>query len=119
MLKKRILLADDEAVVRAVLVRTLEAEGYEVITADNGWEAWRQIQNQPVDLLITDHVMPMMSGVKLVNRARGIYPALPVILVSGFFTRGDTPTEYPEDVVMLAKPFTSDLVLDAIRRLLP
>lgn len=114
----RILVAEDEEVVRRVLARTLEDAGYLVVAVENGWEAWRQVQNEPFDLLVTDHVMPLLGGKKLVEQVRGLNPAMPVILVSGNFIKGDTPGEYPTDVVMLAKPFQNEVLVRAVKDLL-
>jgi CheY-like chemotaxis protein len=118
MSRGRILVVEDEAVVRQLVARTLESEGYEVVAVENGWEAWRQVQNQPCDLLVTDHLMPLMGGNKLVKLVRELYPSIPIVLISGNFLKEDTPTQYPLDVVMLAKPFHGDVLVDTVRRLL-
>lgn len=118
MSRERILVVEDEAVVRQLVARTLESEGYEVVAVENGWEAWRQVQNQPCDLLVTDHLMPLMGGNKLVKLVRELYPSLPIVLISGNFLKEDTPTQYPLDVVMLAKPFHGDVLIDTVRGLL-
>jgi CheY-like chemotaxis protein len=118
MSRERILVVEDEAVVRQLVARTLESEGYEVVAVENGWEAWRQVQNQPCDLLVTDHLMPLMGGNKLVKLVRELYPSIPIVLISGNFLKEDTPTQYPLDVVMLAKPFHGDVLVDTVRRLL-
>ena len=93
----RILVAEDESIIQRVLVRILEEVGYETVAVENGWEGWRQAQNQSFDLLVTDHVMPIMGGMQLVKLVRERFPAMPVIVVSGNFIRGDTPSEYPPD----------------------
>jgi CheY-like chemotaxis protein len=118
MSRGRILVVEDEAVVRQLVARTLESEGYEVVAVENGWEAWRQVQNQPCDLLVTDHLMPLMGGNKLVKLVRELYPSIPIVLISGNFLKEDTPTQYPLDVVMLVKPFHGDVLVDTVRRLL-
>ena len=62
---KKILIADDEPTVVALARQKLEEQGYEVKTARNGKEAWDIMQNGPVDLVVTDVVMPVMDGVDL------------------------------------------------------
>jgi FixJ family two-component response regulator len=69
-------------------------------------------------LLVTDHVMPLLGGKRLVEQVRGLYPAMPVVLVSGNFIKGDTPGDYPSDVVMLAKPFQNEVLVRAVGGLL-
>ena len=118
MSQERILVVEDESVVRQLVARTLEVEGYQVVLAENGWEGWRQAQNQTFDLLVTDHLMPLMGGNKLVKLVRDINPVIPIILISGNFLKEDTPTQYPSDVVMLAKPFHGDALIHTVRQML-
>jgi CheY-like chemotaxis protein len=118
MKQARILVAEDEALIQRVLVRTLEEAGFAAVAVENGWEGWRQAQNQPFDLLVTDHVMPIMGGKQLVQLVRGQFPAMPVIVVSGNFIKGDTPSEYPSDAVLLAKPFQNETLVRTVRMLL-
>jgi DNA-binding NtrC family response regulator len=113
----RILVAEDEEGVAQVVVRSLKEAGYEVVRAVNGWEAWREAQNQAFDLLVTDHVMPLMTGNHLVKRVREQYPTMPVILVTGY-SAVDTPTQYPEDVTIMYKPFKSQSLIEEVRKLL-
>jgi DNA-binding NtrC family response regulator len=113
----RILVAEDEDGVAQVVVRSLKEAGYEVVRAANGWEAWREAQNQAFDLVVTDHVMPLMTGNHLVKRVRERYPAMPVILVTGYSAM-DTPTQYPEDVTIMYKPFQSATLIAAVEALL-
>lgn len=78
-----ILLVDDEELLRAGMQEMLEIQGYTVITAANGELALACLAAQTVDLVITDLVMPKMNGVDFVQQLREIYPALPVLVVSG------------------------------------
>ena len=117
MMPARILVAEDEDTVAQVVIRTLKEAGHEVVRAENGWEAWREVQNQPFDLLVTDHVMPMMTGNHLVKRVRELYPAMPVILVTGY-TDHETPTAYPGDITIMYKPFKHPALIAEVERLL-
>ena len=119
MKQTRILVAEDETVIQRMLVRILEEAGYVAVAVENGWEGWRQAQNQSFDLLVTDHVMPIMGGMRLVKLVRERFPAMPVIVVSGNFIKGDTPSEYPADAVLLAKPFQNETLVRAVQTLLP
>jgi DNA-binding NtrC family response regulator len=113
----RVLVAEDEEGVANVLVRSLKEAGYDVVRAANGWEAWREAQNQSFDLVVTDHVMPMMTGNHLVKRVREQFPQMPVILVTGY-SAVDTPTQYPEDITIMYKPFQSQALIAEVERLL-
>ena len=118
MKQTRILVAEDEMIIQRMLVRILEEAGYMAVAVENGWEGWRQAQNQSFDLLVTDHVMPIMGGMRLVKLVRELFPAMPVIVVSGNFIKGDTPSEYPADAVLLAKPFQNETLVRTVQKLL-
>jgi CheY-like chemotaxis protein len=118
MKQTRILVAEDEMIIQRMLVRILEEAGYMAVAVENGWEGWRQAQNQSFDLLVTDHVMPIMGGMRLVKLVRELFPSMPVIVVSGNFIKGDTPSEYPADAVLLAKPFQNETLVRTVQKLL-
>jgi CheY-like chemotaxis protein len=73
---RRILLAEDESTVRDVIARALREAGHTVTIAGDGWSAWREVQNQQFDLIITDQVMSHMNGAELISRVRGIWPSV-------------------------------------------
>lgn len=81
-----ILLVDDEEAVRSLVRRILEKEGYRVATAANGQEALRRAYelDRPIGLLLTDVVMPGMSGSDLAARLSERFPALRVLYMSGY-----------------------------------
>jgi len=104
-----ILLVDDEAMVRHVTGRALRELGYAVIEASDGREALRLISEEhaAVDLVLSDVVMPGMSGAELWNRLAESHPGLPVLLMSGYASedlvrQGRLAAGTP----VLAKPFT-------------
>jgi CheY-like chemotaxis protein len=82
----RILLVDDDPLVVAGTTGMLEELGHDAIrTAASGEEALALLRRDgQFDLLLTDHMMPGMSGVELARRARALHPCLPVLLASGF-----------------------------------
>jgi PAS domain S-box-containing protein len=83
--RARILIVDDEDAVRAVVARTLQAEGYEIISARHGREAIYYLEQVggSVDLVLTDLVMPVMGGHELTEELAKRYPSIPVIWMSG------------------------------------
>jgi PAS domain S-box-containing protein len=85
-LKGKVLLVDDEVLVRNVMVQTLESHGLDVTPADSGTDALDVFRAEPggFDLVITDQTMPNMTGVTLATKLLAIRPDLPVILCSGF-----------------------------------
>ncbi len=81
-----ILVVEDEPGVLGMAERTLKRQGYEVLTAKNGGEAYLlcKQRERPVDLVLTDIVMPHMSGVQFVEQLRGIWPYIKVLYMSGY-----------------------------------
>ncbi|QSS99586.1 response regulator [Pontibacillus sp. ALD_SL1] len=69
---KRILIADDEEVLRMLIVDTLEEEGYELEEAEDGIEAFEKVQENEYDLLILDYMMPGMTGMTGIEVAERI-----------------------------------------------
>jgi PAS domain S-box-containing protein len=82
--RMRVLLVDDEELVRLSTAAMLVDLGYQVVEASSGEEALRIMQETTPDLLLTDHLMPGMSGVELANAARAHIPSLPTLIISGY-----------------------------------
>ena len=116
---QRILVADDNAAVRAIVMRTLRAAGYTAEEAASGGEALRvaEAADQPFDILLTDVLMPGINGRELARRVSAMSPATQVVYMSGYtddevIQRGDLPRNH----VFLQKPFQRDELLSAIGR---
>jgi DNA-binding response OmpR family regulator len=82
-MKKKILIADDDASVRKALGRVLEEEGYQVILAADGREAVEKFESGPVDLLVLDIGLPVRNGWKTFERITSRAPALPIVIITG------------------------------------
>jgi signal transduction histidine kinase/ActR/RegA family two-component response regulator len=82
--RERILLAEDDLQVRAVTTRILERSGYTVLPVAGGKEALRLVSERPVDLLVTDVVMPGMSGRELAAKLAADHPELPILFITGY-----------------------------------
>jgi CheY-like chemotaxis protein len=116
----RVLVVDDCAELAEVTGKLLTATGYQVTTADTPAEALHRLDRGPdVDLLITDVVMPKMTGPELAAAARERHPALPVVYMSGYRPASlDERIRVDRDAVLVDKPLTRTSLLDAIGRLL-
>jgi DNA-binding NtrC family response regulator len=119
---KRLLLIDDDEAFRRILAETLERAGYEVLNAENGAVALKLFQAQPVDLVITDLIMPEKEGIETMLELHKLQPALKVIVMSGG-GRVDASDYLPIARQLgaartLAKPFRSQEILDAVAELL-
>ena len=83
-MKKRILVVEDEEGLRLLYEEELKAEGYEVITAQNGMEAIQQLEEGKPDLIILDIVMPVMDGMEALGRIVGKERKIPIILNTSY-----------------------------------
>ncbi|HEY0411743.1 MAG TPA: PAS domain S-box protein [Allosphingosinicella sp.] len=97
----RVLLVDDEPLVRASTADMLAELGYEVIEAESGAEALDLVRARAPDLVITDHLMPGLSGTELARLLAVEAPDLPVLIVSGYANLEGLPSDLPR----LTKPF--------------
>jgi PAS domain S-box-containing protein len=116
---ERILVVEDEEMIRRLVVRLLTARGYDVLSAPNGFAALEILQrsNASVDLLFVDVVMPGMRGPEFVRRARELYPSLRVLFTTGYELKPtDGESRGPDPV--LYKPYTPDQLLPRLRELL-
>lgn len=118
---RRLVLAEDDGSVRRALQHLLVHAGFEVITAGDGQEALELLHEAtpPIDLLVTDLVMPRMSGTALIAAARRELPDLPVLALTGYPRGEGEAGGLPEDLPVLEKPVTGQKLLDAIERLFP
>jgi DNA-binding response OmpR family regulator len=78
-----ILVIDDDEMVRGLLRRVLEREGYEVIEAGDGDEGLTKYRNRPADLVVTDVIMPGKEGIETIRELLGEYPDAKIIAISG------------------------------------
>jgi two-component system response regulator MprA len=116
---RRILVVDDEPLIREVLAEVFMDEGYAVDTAADSHEALAAIAAAPPDLLITDIMMPGLSGWDLLGRVRLQHPLLPILLISAGHRAVAGRSQYLADhTAFLAKPFAVDELLALVARLL-
>jgi DNA-binding NtrC family response regulator len=118
-LPKRILFVDDEPLIRQLHKEVLSDVGYAVELAEDGAVAWDALQRQNYDLLITDHEMPKLTGVELLQKLHAARVYVPVIMVSGTM-----PTEElkPHQVLpvkaTLSKPYMIADLLNTVKNIL-
>ncbi|WP_250006872.1 PAS domain-containing sensor histidine kinase [Actinoplanes sp. M2I2] len=116
-----ILMVEDEDDLRVITGRILTRAGYHVLTASGGEQALHLAQTHPggIDLLLTDVIMPKMTGNEVAARIRRLRPGIPVLYMSGYaepvLTENGT---LPEGVTIIEKPFTSRELLGRVRKYL-
>jgi CheY-like chemotaxis protein len=115
----RILLADDEPAVREFVRRALTVHGHEVTAVADGAEALVALSQGEFDLLLTDIVMPVMDGIALALKVAKDYPALRILMMTGYSAERERAHNLHllvHDV--LAKPFTMDQICSAVTAVL-
>jgi len=114
----RILVVDDEPIVRELVRKTLERVDHEVAEAEDGEVALKLSKKQPFDLVIADLFMPVMDGLQLIVQLREESPNTKVVAISGsVYERKPRFLEIAgrmESVITLAKPFTPEDLLTAV-----
>lgn len=116
----RILLVDDELVIRLALKKFIQKSGYEIDTCESGKQALEFMARQVYDLLLTDYLMQGMKGSELISKLKAKQPALKTILFSGckeLAFANQNGEHYPPDRI-LAKPIELDTLLANIASLL-
>ena len=119
MASSRILIVDDEAVIRDGLKRVLEGESFDVETCSSGYSAIETMQKRDFDLIITDLKMPGMSGIEVLKSVRTLQPHIPVILITGYATV-DTAVEAMKNGASdyISKPFVPAVLLEKVNKAL-
>ena len=125
--QKRILVVDDDEMLREMHTTIFEDEDYLVDSASNGNEAWALITTQHYDLLATDMFMPEMNGFELILKCQSEFPALKTLLLSGGgkdieAEHGQKHVKYMQQEIdidaFLKKPFDLDDMLSIVERVL-
>jgi signal transduction histidine kinase/CheY-like chemotaxis protein len=118
--RETVLVVEDEAAVRELVVQALERRGYPVIVAASGEEALVAIAERgaEVGLLLTDVVMPGLGGLELIDEVRRHRAGIRFICMSGYTSLNVTQRPIPDDVVFLEKPFTLARLDEVIRSVL-
>lgn len=113
--RETLLLVEDNAFVRQATTRALVGAGFTVIACGLPEEALRVLASArpPIDILVTDVVMPQMNGYALAKEARRARPGIRVLYVSGY--GGEDALQHRDDAPVLQKPFTSDKLVEAVR----
>jgi signal transduction histidine kinase/CheY-like chemotaxis protein len=111
-----ILFVDDDPLIAMSTTEMLEDLGHRVIGASSALHALDILKSdQPIDLMMTDHVMPGMTGIELAAATRRVRPSLPVLLATGY---AELPEGTQLDLPRLAKPYHQDQLRDQLNQLL-
>jgi DNA-binding NtrC family response regulator len=119
MAQFRVLVVDDEAVIRDALKRILEGERFSVETCVSGHSAIESLHERDFDLIVTDLKMPGMNGIEVLKAVKTLQPETPVIMITGYASV-DTAVDAMKNgaVDYIAKPFSPDQFLEKVERAL-
>jgi CheY-like chemotaxis protein len=114
----RVLLIDDELMVRKIVRKMLERVGHEVVDVENGRMGLDRLERAPFDLIVTDIIMPDVEGIEVLMTVRERHPSIAVVAMSGGGRMGNVDfLEVARKLgaaATLEKPFTQDALLKAI-----
>ncbi len=115
----RVLLVEDDKSLRRYLEVVLSREGFEVAVAVDGLEAMRTTLTSPIDLVVTDAIMPNLNGYELVRFLRSTphLAQIPIVLLSALDIKED-PNEVHKADVYLSKPVSPETIIDCLASLL-
>jgi two-component system cell cycle sensor histidine kinase/response regulator CckA len=115
---KTILVIEDDLDVLSMLIKHLKYMGYEVIIATDGMEGLKRLETGGYDMVITDIVMPFVSGVGVVTKLKEKYPHIPVIAITGYGKEPEAAAMEKKADLVLAKPVKMTVLKEHIEKLL-
>lgn len=114
--KPLILAVDDEENIRNLITYTFEEHNLEVMTAENGKAAITILENNPIDVIITDLLMPTMTGLALIREMKKIKSAIPIIIITAYGN-----TEMVKEIIaegvfrLIEKPLDFDILVPIVQ----
>ncbi|MFP5077350.1 response regulator [Rhizobium sp. YIM 134829] len=103
----RILVTEDEESLRRFVARALQMDGHEVAQAADGADGLAQLQDGPFDLLLSDIRMPVMDGIALAHQAADAFPALKILLMTGYAEQRERADDLAGKIIdVVSKPFS-------------
>ena len=116
--KKTILIIEDDQDVLSSFVKNIKLFGFEVITATDGMEGLKKVDAGGYDLVITDIVMPFVSGVGVVSALKTKRPDIPVIAITGYGKEPEAVAMEKDADLVLAKPVKVSFLMEHVKDLL-
>ncbi|MDY7034829.1 MAG: response regulator [Thermodesulfobacteriota bacterium] len=116
--KKTILIIEDDTDVLSMIIKNIKYFGYEVITATDGMEGLKKLEEGGYDLVITDIVMPYVSGLGVVSKLKEKWPHIPVIAITGYGKEPKAVAMEKKADLVLSKPVKMHTLKEYINKLL-
>lgn len=115
----KVLVVDDEAVIRKGLCRVMESRGYQAESSESGFEAIKKLQKTPFSIVITDLKMPGMDGIEVLKAIKILQPDVPVIIITGYSTVNTAVDAMKSGAFdYISKPFTPDQIIEMVDKAL-
>jgi CheY-like chemotaxis protein len=119
----RILVIDDDPVIRVLMSSSLEARGHCVLEAADGQAGVKMFDRDRIDLVVTDIIMPVQEGIATIGAIRRLSPSVPILAISGSNTVGRYGDYLHAAKVLgatasLPKPFSPENLIETVERLL-
>jgi two-component system, chemotaxis family, chemotaxis protein CheY len=111
-----VLVVEDEPAIRSVYARVLTEAGFQVAEAADGMAGLQMALASPFDVVVTNSRMPVLSGEQMVGALRRQRPHQAILHVSGSHGMTSQPDHLPAGVPTLCKPFSPEMLVDAVRR---
>ncbi len=117
MEKNKVLVIDDEAIVRVSCQRVLTPEGFNVVVVPSGSEAIERLENENFDLVLTDLKMPDMDGLEVLKTIKSRWPEMIVIIITGYGTISTAVQAIKLGAFeYIEKPFTPEDILNTVKK---
>jgi len=112
-----LLIVDDEDDLREIVGFHFQKAGFNVLTASGGNEAFDLVQNNKIDLVLSDIQMPNGSGIEMLEKIKAKFPGVPVVMfVTGYSSASEKKIYEKGAVAIFSKPFNKDAVLQAVMK---
>jgi DNA-binding NtrC family response regulator len=119
MAAQRILIVDDEKLIRWTLQECLQSQGYQAVAVENGTQAWKALEEGGFDAVLLDYKLPDTEGFELLERVHSAYPGLPVIMVTAHSSVEHAVAAIQRGAAdYITKPFTTEEILHRVATVL-
>lgn len=119
MMVERILVVDDDEVLRMLVTDTLEFEGYTIEEAEDGLEGYEKIANSQYDVIILDYMMPQLTGMEVLDKIQSFSLDVPIIMLTAKAQQGDREMAKRFGAnYFMAKPFSPAELVALVKQIL-
>lgn len=118
-MSKKILIVDDEEILRMLIADTLEFEGYTIEEAEDGREGYRKIASNQYDLVLLDYMMPHLTGMEVLEKMQPLALEVPVIMLTAKAQQADREMAHQYGAnYFMPKPFSPAELVTLIKQIL-